>query len=196
MKRVVLLIAFMLLCGVVFPQDKGGRQSDGTDYTVTTAMEKLFSLGDMGRIGMSGHVTYKPVPKKIRKYGEPKPLKYNKLYYLDRFTDSVGIFSHSRGLYMGEYIQVKNKPTFLRNGFGVDRTLDEFSNSKEAVYEYYIGFYRKNKRHGEGFVVRSNGKIVKAVWKKGRICVGTKAEPTPEEVEKVNDFMRQLKNMI
>ena len=64
---------------------------------------------------------------------------------------------------MGEYIQVKNKPTFLRNGFGVDRTLDEFSNSKEVVYEYYIGFYRKNKRHGEGFVVRSNGKIVKEV---------------------------------
>ena len=196
MERVAFLIAFMLLCGVAFPQDKGGRQPDGTSYTVTTAMQKLFSLGEMGRIDMSGHVTYKPVPKKIRKYGEPKPLKYNKLYYLDKFTDSVAIFSHSRGLYMGEYIQVKNKPTFLRNGFGVDRTLDEFSNSMEEVYEYYIGFYRKNRRHGEGYVVRSNGKIVKATWKKGKIRIGTKSEPTPEEVEKVNDFMRQLRNMI
>ncbi len=196
MKRVGFLIAFMLLCGVVFPQDKGGLPSNGTNgTTVQSAMGKLFMNGNMGRIRTSGHVTIKP-DYKPRQYGAPKPLKYNKLYYLDQLTDSVAVFSHSGGLYMGEYIQVRNKPIFLRNGFGVDRILDEFSSTESEVYEYYIGFYRNNKRHGEGYVVRSYGKMVKAIWRKGRIRIGTKTELTPEEVEKVNDFMRQLKNMI
>ena len=103
--------------------------------------------------------------EKEHKPGSPKGMYYNRLYLLDQITDSVSIFTHTRGMYMGEYIQDKNKPTFKRSGFGIERLIDDSSIDDIIKYEYYIGFYKKNRRHGEGYLVKTSGKIIKGIWK-------------------------------
>lgn len=138
-------------------------------------------------------------PEKLEKphiFGAPRALYYNKLYYLGEISDSSAIFSHTRGIYLGEYVQERNKPTFIRNGFGIDRIMDDSSIDDIVKYEYYIGFFKKNKRHGDGFLVRENGTVVKASWKKGRMILRTKVVAVPEEEEKIRDYVRQLNNLM
>jgi hypothetical protein len=97
---------------------------------------------------------------------------------------------------MGQYVQEKNKPTFLRSGFGIDRIMDDSSIDDIVKYEYYIGFYKKNRRHGEGYLMKTNGKMVTGIWKRGRQKPFARRELTAEEQEKVQDYIRQLNNLM
>ena len=128
--------------------------------------------------------------------GSPKGMYYNKLYLLGEITDSTSIFTHTKGIYLGEYIQDKNRPTFKRNGFGIERIIDDSSISDVIKYEYYIGFYKKNRRHGEGYLVKTSGKIVTGIWKRGRLKLFGRRDLTDDEQEKIQDYIRQLNNLM
>lgn len=158
----------------------------------------------LGAIKVQGNWTrdgskafYRPEKlEKPHKFGAPRALYYNKLYFLGEISDSSAIFSHSRGIYLGQYVQERNKPTFIRNGFGIDRIMDDSSIDDVIKYEYYIGFYKKNRRHGDGYLVRTSGKMVAGKWRRGRLKTIGRKELTPQEREKVEDFIRQLKNLM
>lgn len=190
MKRFLITIFALFFAVTVSAQIQAGASS------AMAAAEKL--LGGMvysTNISPSVKIVNK-VGYEKRPYGAPSALKYNKLYYLGDINDSTAIFSHTRGIYFGSYIQEKNKPTFLRSGFGIDRIQDDSSIDDVVKYEFFVGFYKKNRRNGEGFLVRNNGTVVKARWKRGRMVLRSKTDPAPEEIEKVNDFVRQLKNLM
>lgn len=126
-------------------------------------------------------------------YGAPKPLKRNKLYMLGAADDTTCIFAHSQGIYLGGFVQEKGKPTFLRDGIGIDRTIVY---GKDDTYKYYIGYYKKNKKHGNGFFVDAKGNRYAGVWKKGRLLHRTKRELTEEEDDKITTYMGTINHMM
>lgn len=127
-----------------------------------------------------------------RQYGASLPLKKNKLYLLGEADDSTYIFAHSQGIYLGDFKQEKNKPTFLREGIGIDKVKVY---SKENAYKYYIGNYLKNKKHGAGFFVNGKGEMYAGVWKKGRLLRKTKRELTDVEKDKISSYVSTINNM-
>lgn len=129
----------------------------------------------------------------IREYGAPKPLKKNRLYMLGEADDSTCVFAHSQGLYLGGFVQEKGKPTFLRDGIGIDRAIVY---GKDDAYKYYIGHYRKNKKHGNGFYVNAKGEMYAGIWKKGRLLRKTKRELTEEEKDKITSYMGTINHMM
>ena len=188
-KNYILLL--MLLLSVMANAQTGGFYGDAA----TSKANNL--LGALSASSMNVIDRYKVKGlEKEHKPGSPKGMYYNRLYLLDQITDSVSIFTHTRGMYMGEYIQDKNKPTFKRNGFGIERIIDDSSISDVIKYEYYIGFYKKNRRHGEGYLVKTSGKTIKGIWKRGRLKPFKRSDLTAEEEEKIQDYIRQFNNMI
>ena len=181
----------MLLLSVMANAQTGGFYGDAA----TSKANNL--LGALSASSMNVIDRYKVKGlEKEHKPGSPKGMYYNRLYLLDQITDSVSIFTHTRGMYMGEYIQDKNKPTFKRNGFGIERIIDDSSISDVIKYEYYIGFYKKNRRHGEGYLVKTSGKTIKGIWKRGRLKPFKRSDLTAEEEEKIQDYIRQFNNMM
>ena len=190
MRRILITFLVVLLAVTCFGQVQTGGS------TAMALAEKMLS----GRLNYSTSVLIENKSNKVkyqlRTYGSPAALKYNKLYFLGEIDDSTAIFSHTRGIYLGSYIQEKNKPTFIRSGFGIDKIQVDSSIDDVVRYEYYIGFYKKNRRHGEGYIVRPSGKIFAAKWKRGRLIQSSRRELYPYEVEKVNDCMRFINNMM
>lgn len=193
LKKILFVIAAVLVSHSVYSQ---GFTSNRGDSALSMAEKMLGAVGsrttsDGSQVVYKQHNLYKK-----RQKGDPKILYYNKLYYLGEVSDSTAIFSHTRGIYMGEYMQERNKPTFMRNGFGIDRIMDDSSIDDVIKYEYYIGFYKKNRRHGDGYLVRTSGKMVAGQWRRGRLKTIGRRELTPQEREMVEDFIRQLKNLM
>ena len=198
MRRLLIIFICIFAVNFIYSQEKiTGKQDNSSRILSGTSTSgptnNMFEALGSKTINKS---YFKNNLEKDHKPGNPKSLKYNKLYFLGEINDTIAIFSHTRGIYMGGYMQQKNKPVFLRNGFGIDRIMDDTSIHDVVKYEYYIGFYRKNKRHGEGFVVKPNGKMVKGVWKRGRFLVREKCDPSAEERERIEDMMRELKNLL
>ena len=192
-RRIVFVIAAVLVSHVVYSQ---GFTSSRGDRALSTA-EKMLGATSASISSDGFQFIYKQHNLyKKHEPGAPKILFYNKLYYLGEVSDTTAIFSHTRGIYMGGYVQEKNKPTFLRNGFGIDRIMDDSSIDDVIKYEYYIGFYKKNRRHGDGYLVRTSGKMVAGKWRRGRLKAMGRRDLTPQEQEKVEDFIRQLRNMM
>ncbi len=190
MKRIAITIFCVLLAVACF----GQIQANGS--SAMNAAEKLlggkvFSSNMDLNVGKTSKVKYEERP-----YGSPSILKYNKLYYLDDIDDSLAIFSHSRGIYLGSHLQEKNKPTFVRHGFGIDKIKDDTSIDDIVRYEYFVGFYKKNRRHGEGYIVRPSGKMFAAKWKRGRLIQRSRRDLEANEAEKVKDCMRFINNMM
>ena len=199
MRRILLILIFVFAVNSLYSQEKiTGKQDKSYKVSVGNDSDEGLSKSMIQALRMDKSYTLKLLStlEKEHKAGRAKGLKYNKLYFLGEINDTTAIFSHTRGIYMGGYMQQKYKPVFLRNGFGIDRIMDDTSIDDVVKYEYYIGFYRKNKRHGEGFVVKPNGKMVKGVWKRGRLLVRTKCAPLAEERERIEDMMRELKNLL
>lgn len=195
MIRKYCILLLMLLLPVLANAQTGGYYGDA-------ATRKANSL--LGAVRVLGNLTsdYSKVLYRLEKLekphepGSPKGMYYNKLYLLGEITDSTSIFTHTKGIYLGEYLQDKNKPTFKRNGFGIERIIDDSSISDVIKYEYYIGFYKKNRRHGEGYLVKTSGKTVKGIWKRGRLIPFKRSDLTAEEEEKIQDYIRQFNNMM
>ena len=181
----------MLLLSVMANAQTGGFYGDAA----TRKADNLLGAVSASDMNVIDRYKVKGLEKE-HKPGSPKGMYYNRLYLLDQITDSVSIFTHTRGMYMGEYIQDKNKPTFKRNGFGIERIIDDSSISDVIKYEYYIGFYNKNRRHGEGYLVKTSGKTVKGIWKRGRLIPFKRSDLTAEEEEKIQDYIRQFNNMM
>ena len=193
LKKILFVIAAVLVSHAVYSQ---GFTSGRGDSALSMA-EKMLGAAGSRTTSDGSQVIYKAHPlEKEHVFGAPRTLYYNKLYYLGEVTDTTAIFSHTRGIYMGEYMQEKNKPTFLRNGFGIDRIMDDSSIDDVIKYEYYIGFYKKNRRHGEVYLVRTSGKTVAGKWRRGRLKTIGRRDLTPQEQEKVEDFIRQMKNLM
>lgn len=123
---------------------------------------------------------------------KPLPLKKGKLYLLATDGDSSSLFAHSAGIYLGGYKQERGKATFIREGIGIDKTVVQGTDKTK----YYIGFYSKNKRHGQGFYVDAKGKMYAGEWKRGRFLGKTKRTLTPEEEEKIGDYVRKINNLL
>ena len=123
---------------------------------------------------------------------KPLPLKKGKLYLLAYDEDEKCFFAHSSGIYLGEYRQEKGKATYIRDGLGIDQT-NIYGTDKT---KYYIGYYKNNKRHGKGFFVDPKGKMYAGEWKHGRLVGKTKRNLTPEEEEKVGDYVRKINNLL
>ena len=199
MRRILLILIFVFAVNSLYSQEKiTGKQDKSYKVSVGNDSDEGLSKSMIQALRMDKSYTLKLLStlEKEHKAGRAKGLKYNKLYFLGEINDTTAIFSHTRGIYMGGYMQQKYKPVFLRNGFGIDRIMDDTSIDDVVKYEYYIGFYRKNKRHGEGFVVKPNGKMVKGLWKRGRLLVREKCDPSAEERERIEDMMRELKNLL
>lgn len=190
LKKILFVIAAVLVSYSVYSQGFTSSRGD-------SALSKAESMLGARTAGYGLQVNFKDYKlEKKKEPGAPKTLYYNKLYFLGEVSDSIGIFSHTRGIYMGEYRQEKNKPTFVRNGFGIDRIMDDSSIDDVVRYEFYIGYYKNNRRHGEGYLVRTSGKMVAGKWKRGRLKAVGRRDLSNEEKEKVEDFMRQLRNMM
>ena len=193
LKRIFFIL--LAVCASVTLYSQGFTSNRG-DSALSMA-EKMLGAAGSRTTSDGSQVIYKAHPlEKEHVFGAPRTLYYNKLYYLGEVTDTTAIFSHTRGIYMGGYIQEKNKPTFFRNGFGIDRIMDDSSIDDVIKYEYYIGFYKKNRRHGEGYLVRTSGKTVAGKWRRGRLKTIGRRDLTPQEQKKVGDFIRQLQNMM
>lgn len=123
---------------------------------------------------------------------KPLPLKKGKLYLLAYDEDKKCFFAHSSGIYLGEYRQEKGKATYIRDGLGIDQS-NIYGTDKT---KYYIGYYKNNKRHGKGFFVDPKGKMYAGEWKHGRLVGKTKRNLTPEEEEKVGDYVRKINNLL
>ena len=164
MIRKYYILLLMSLLSVMANAQTGGFYGDAA----TRKADNLLGAVSASDMNVTDRYKVKGLEKE-HKPGSPKGMYYNRLYLLDQITDSVSIFTHTRGMYMGEYIQDKNRPTFKRNGFGIERIIDDSSISDVIKYEYYIGFYKKNRRHGEGYLVKTSGKTVKGIWKRGRL---------------------------
>ena len=190
LRRYYILFVFILL-PVLAGAQTGGYYGDAA----TRKANDLLGAVSASDMNVTDRYKVKGLEKE-HKPGSPKGMYYNRLYLLDQITDSVSIFTHSRGMYMGEYIQDKNKPTFKRSGFGIERLIDDSSIDDVIKYEYYIGFYKKNRRHGEGYLVKTSGKIVKGIWKRGRLKPFKRRDLTAEEEEKIQDYIRQFNNMM
>lgn len=122
----------------------------------------------------------------------PAPMKKGKLYLLAVDGEDNSLFSHSLGIYLGGFRQEKGKPTFIREGIGIDKAMI-YGTDK---IKYYIGGYKKNRKHGVGFFVSGNGKMYTGEWKNGRLLGRTKRELTPEEKEKIEDYIRKINNLL
>ena len=193
MKKILLAIFMIFITSVMFAQGyTSGRNDSALNKAESMLGAKYYYSGySLDLSNRTNNNLEKP-----HKFGAPRTLYYNKLYLLGELSDTTAIFSHSRGIYMGQYIQEKNKPTFLRSGFGIDRIMDDSSIDDIIKYEYYIGFYKKNRRHGEGYLMKTNGKMVTGIWKRGRLKPFARRELTDEEQEKVQDYIRQLNNLM
>ena len=199
MRRILFILIFVFAVNSLYSQEKiTGKQDKSYKVSVGNDSDGGLSKSMIQALRMDKPYTWNLLStlEKEHKAGQAKGLKYNKLYFLGEINDTIAIFSHTRGIYMGGYKQQKNKPVFFRNGFGIDRIIDDTSIEDVVRYEYYIGLYRNNKRHGEGFVVKPNGKMVKGVWKRGRLLVREKCDPSAEERERIEDMMRELKNLL
>ena len=191
MIRKYYILLLMSLLSVMANAQTGGFYGDAA----TRKADNLLGAVSASDMNVIDRYKVKGLEKE-HKPGSPKGMYYNRLYLLDQITDSVSIFTHTRGMYMGEYIQDKNRPTFKRNGFGIERIIDDSSISDVIKYEYYIGFYKKNRRHGEGYLVKTSGKTVKGIWKRGRLIPFKRSDLTAEEEEKIQDYIRQFNNMM
>ena len=193
MKTVFFVILMIFFTSVMFAQ---GYSSGRHDSALNKAESMLGARYHYSGYSLDLSNRTNNNLEKPHKFGAPRALYYNKLYLLGELSDTTAIFSHSRGIYMGQYIQEKNKPTFLRSGFGIDKIMDDSSIDDIVKYEYYIGFYKKNRRHGEGYLMKTNGKMVTGIWKRGRLKPFARRELTAEEQEKVQDYIRQLNNLM
>ena len=193
MKKILLAIFMIFITSVMFAQ---GYSSGRHDSALNKAESMLGARYHYSGYSLDLSNRTNNNLEKPHKFGAPRALYYNKLYLLGELSDTTAIFSHSRGIYMGQYVHEKNKPTFLRSGFGIDKIMDDSSIDDIVKYEYYIGFYKKNRRHGEGYLMKTNGKMVTGIWKRGRLKPFARRELTAEEQEKVQDYIRQLNNLM
>lgn len=208
MRYIATIIALMLIySSSASGQSKNGVPSQGeTGYmpgsTIFRYSENLLKGRSWMRTSDFADSFIKDATKKNRKgssqyhapqYGDPLPLKKNKLYMLGAADDTSFVFAHSQGIYLGGYRQEPQKPTFIREGIGIDRTIVY---GKDDTYKYYIGYYKKNKKHGMGFYVNGKGEMYAGEWKKGRLLRKTKRELTEEEKDKIITYMGTLNHMM
>ena len=209
MRNLAVILALVLACGTLFGQDiKKQQDPPEIDHSRINRYQKgsvmilshpMFSSKYMYDLSKSaGKLTRSE--KNIMRYGSsssgnsnlyPRPMKKGKLYLLAHNDENNCIFTHLNGMYIGGYRQEEGKPTFIREGIGMDK----IKIRGVVQYKYYIGFYKKNKRHGYGFSVDPKGKMYAGEWKHGRLLVKTKRSLTPEEEEKIVDYVKKMNDL-
>lgn len=97
-----------------------------------------------------------------------------------------------------------SKSIWQRSGFGIEREVvfDNHLNGKSQrervknVYEYYVGEWKNDKRHGNGYLVSIHNNIYSGKWKNGNFIAGSKREVSEAErqfVEKCIDNLNSIK---
>ena len=213
MRYFAIILALVLACSSMQlqGQDKGKQPDYSYAYpqlhryqrgTVFDLSEKLLNRKYMYRVNDPWLDVSKEFRKINRSLGparyenyrldKPLPLKKGKLYLVASDGENNSLFAHYSGIYLGEYRQEKGKPTFIREGIGIDKTRIRGTDTAK----YYIGYYKNNKRHGLGFYVDPKGNMYAGEWKRGRLIGKTKRVLTPEESEKIGDYVRKINNLL
>ena len=215
MRYLAIILALVLACssmqlqGQAYKYKQGSTpsmgQSDSWRRDMTATIFKvsehfLFRDYQRNHLFMSGEsgammrARYKMGPDRYENYrlDKPLPLKKGKLYLVASDGENNSLFAHYSGIYLGEYRQEKGKPTFIREGIGIDKTRIRGTDTAK----YYIGYYKNNKRHGLGFYVDPKGNMYAGEWKRGRLIGKTKRALTPEEAEKIGDYVRKINNLL
>ncbi len=119
-------------------------------------------------------------------------------------NDSTYYFTYTGGRYLGGVKEENGKILSEREGWGVERFLvyretrplnKMERKAANRIYEYYIGQWFDNRRHGEGFFMDMHGRMYAGVWKKGYLKGKTKRKLTPQEEEYVKQEVERINNI-
>ena len=106
MRRILFILIFVFAVNSLYSQVKITGKQDKS-YTVSVGYDSDGGLSKsmIQALRMDKPYTWNLLStlEKEHKAGQPKGLKYNKLYFLGEINDTIAIFSHSRGIYMGCY---------------------------------------------------------------------------------------------
>ncbi len=127
------------------------------------------------------------------------------LKLIGKSNDSTYYFTYTGGRYLGG-AKIKNDYISLeREGWGIERFLvyrdtkplsKMEKKSSNKIYEYYIGEWLNNQRHGNGFFMDMHGRMYAGIWKKGYLKGKTKRKLTFQEQEYIKHAIEQIDNII
>ena len=78
----------------------------------------------------------------------------------------------------------------LRDGYGLEKVVDV--KDGQLYDEYYLGFWKKNFKHGEGMSMDPSGKVVVSEWRYGKQKSGTCRSATEDEL---NSFLETIERL-
>lgn len=87
--------------------------------------------------------------------------------------------------YLGD-VKGKDEHNKIRDGQGITVMVDS------TKYDVYMGSYKRDARHGEGFLKKSNGDVVYAKWRWDNMIKKTIRPATEEEKEKLEEQTKRV----
>lgn len=87
--------------------------------------------------------------------------------------------------YLGD-VKGKDEHNKIRDGQGITVMVDS------TKYDVYMGSYKRDARHGEGFLKKSNGDVVYAKWRWDNMIKKTMRPATEEEKEKLEEQTKRV----
>lgn len=100
-----------------------------------------------------------------------------------KYNDSTYVIvSENHSLYLGELRKDKQgNVKIIRDGWGVARYVPWSHKESDGVYEYYIGPWSSNFKHGEAYYLNADGSMYAGVWKYGKLKEKTRRINLTEE---------------
>lgn len=87
--------------------------------------------------------------------------------------------------YLGN-VKGKDEHNKIRDGQGITVMVDS------TKYDVYMGSYKRDARHGEGFLKKSNGDVVYAKWRWDNMIKKTMRPATEDEKEKLEEQTKRV----
>lgn len=87
--------------------------------------------------------------------------------------------------YLGD-VKGKDEHNKIRDGQGITVMVDS------TKYDVYMGSYKRDARHGEGFLKKSDGDVVYAKWRWDNMIKKTMRPATEEEKEKLEEQTKRV----
>lgn len=100
---------------------------------------------------------------------------------IGQYNDSLYVIvSWNNKVYLGGIISEKYRDRTVRNGNGIQR-MEYKAEDDTTQYEYYIGEWDNNYRHGKGYYVMADGKMFAGTWALGKLKKKTRRDILTEE---------------
>ena len=119
-----------------------------------------------------------------------------------QYKDSLYYLSYGWSRYLGTLKDTTVACEFaVKDGFGIERevvydNVDGGSEKKSNTYQYYVGEWKNDKRHGNGYLMTIHKDVFSGKWKNGNFILGSKREVSEAErefVEKCVDNINKVK---